>query len=116
MNIDFVKVPFSNNPSMSRYEGQIFNKNPSKIYLLEKQKQLSKFGDSIYGQTKVSIDNELLLKTLKFLNFNNLTTIKELTLMLEEDFAVMYEGKMELGSICFPSGWEFKEKLGKDFT
>ena len=36
--------------------------------------------------------------------------------MLEEDFAVMYEGKMELGSICFPSGWEFKEKLGKDFT
>lgn len=116
MNIDFVKVPFSNNPSMSRYEGQIFNKNPSKIYLLEKQKQLNKFGDSIYGQTKVSIDNELLLKTLKFLNFNNLTTIKELTLMLEEDFAVMYEGKMELGSICFPSGWEFKEKLGKDFA
>ena len=48
MNIDFVKVPFSNNPSMSRYEGQIFNKNPSKIYLLEKQKQLNKFGDSIY--------------------------------------------------------------------
>ena len=36
--------------------------------------------------------------------------------MLEEDFAVMYKGKMELGSICFPSGWEFKEKLGKDFT
>ena len=48
MNIDFVKVPFSNNPSMSRYEGQIFNKNPSKIYLLEKQKQLNKFGVTAY--------------------------------------------------------------------
>ena len=116
MNIDFVKVPFSNNPSMTRYEGQIFNKNPSKTYLLEKQKQLNKFGESIYGQTKVSINNELLIKTLKFFNFKNSTTIKELTLMLEEDFAVMYKGKMELGSVCFPSGWEFKDKLGKDFS
>ena len=69
MNIDFVKVPFSNNPSMSRYEGQIFNKNPSKIYLLEKQKQLNKFGDSIYGQTtylsKKAI--KLLISTLTLL-------------------------------------------------
>ena len=82
MNIDFVKVPFSNNPSMSRYEGQIFNKNPSKIYLLEKQKQLNKFGDSIYGQTKVSIDNELLLKTLKFLLITLCVHKMQLTVMM----------------------------------
>ncbi len=59
MNIDFVKVPFSNNPSMSRYEGQIFNKNPSKIYLLEKQKQLNKFGDSIYVSLFPQVKNYL---------------------------------------------------------
>ena len=36
--------------------------------------------------------------------------------MLEEDFAVMYEGKMELGSICFPSGWKPRQKLGKSLS
>ena len=28
----------------------------------------------------------------------------------------MFNGNMELGSICFPSGWDFSEKLGKNFA
>ena len=37
MNIDYVKTPFTNNPSMSRLEGTVFNQNPNERYLREKQ-------------------------------------------------------------------------------
>ena len=40
MNIDFVKVPFLNNPSMQKYEGQIVKKFPSDYYLEEKNVRL----------------------------------------------------------------------------
>ena len=32
MNIDYVKTPFTNNPSMTRLEGPVYNKNPEKVY------------------------------------------------------------------------------------
>ena len=44
MNIDFIKVPFSNNPSMQKYDGPIFNPHPDEKYLSEKQLQLKKYG------------------------------------------------------------------------
>ena len=40
MNIDYVKTPFTNNPSMTRLEGSVYNKNPEKVYLHEKQQQI----------------------------------------------------------------------------
>ena len=30
MNLDYVKIPFTNNPSMTRYDGPIYNKTPNK--------------------------------------------------------------------------------------
>ena len=45
MNIDFIKVPFSNNPSMQKYDGPLFNANPNEKYLSEKQLQLKKYGE-----------------------------------------------------------------------
>ena len=36
MNIDFVKTPFTNNPSMTRLGGgSVFNQNPEERYLAE---------------------------------------------------------------------------------
>ena len=49
MNLDYVKIPFTNNPSMTRYDGPIYNKTPNKNYLSEKAKQMEYFGNSIYG-------------------------------------------------------------------
>ena len=40
MNIDYVKTPFTNNPSMIRLEEAVYNQNPNKKYLQEKQKQV----------------------------------------------------------------------------
>ncbi len=36
MNIDYVKTPFTNNPSMTRLEGPAYNQNPNERYLAEK--------------------------------------------------------------------------------
>jgi len=116
MNLDYVKIPFSNNPSMIRFDGPVFNKSPDKNYIFEKEKQIKYFNENIYGQTNVSIENKLLDKLLFYFGFDKSLGIKDLSLMLEEDFAVMFNGKMELGSVCFPSGWDFSEKLGKDFS
>ena len=61
-------------------------------------------------------ENNLLEKLLVFFNFEKTLNIKDLSRRLEEDFALMFNGNMELGSICFPSGWDFSEKLGKNFA
>ena len=116
MNLDYVKIPFTNNPSMTRYDGPIYNKTPNKNYLSEKVKQMEHFGNSIYGETEISKTNNLLSKLIDYFDFDQPLSIKELSLKLEEDFAVMFKGKMELGSISFPSGWDFSEKLGKDLS
>lgn len=116
MKLDYVKVPFTNNPSMTRFDGPIYNKNPDKRYLIDKEKQFNFFEDSIYGQTTISKENNLLEKLLVFFNFEKTLNIKDLSRRLEEDFALMFNGNMELGSICFPSGWDFSEKLGKNFA
>ena len=49
MNIDYVKTPFTNNPSMTRLEGPVYNKNPEKVYLHEKQQQIDLLGDQLLG-------------------------------------------------------------------
>ena len=103
MKLDYVKVPFTNNPSMTRFDGPIYNKNPDKRYLIDKEKQFNFFEDSIYGQTTISKENNLLEKLLVFFNFEKTLNIKDLSRRLEEDFAIMFNGNMELGSICFPS-------------
>ena len=36
MNLDYVKIPFTNNPSMTRYDGPIYKQTPDKNYLTEK--------------------------------------------------------------------------------
>jgi len=113
MNIDFVKTPFTNNPTMSRHDGPIFNKKPDSRYLIEKQKEIEIFGENLLGETELSKSKNLLFKLLNFCSLDENISLHEASVSLEEDFAVMYKGKMELVSVCFPSGWRPKEKLGK---
>ena len=70
MNLDYVKIPFTNNPSMTRYDGPIYNKTPNKNYLSEKVKQMEYFGNSIYGETDISKTNNLLNKLIDYFDFD----------------------------------------------
>ena len=116
MNINFVKTPFTNKPTMSRHHGQIFNKTPNQTYIFEKQKQLELYGKKLYGQTKLSEEKNLLDKFLSYCKLNKNFSLYETTLCFEEDFSIMYLGNMELVSVCFPSGWKPMDKLGKPLS
>ena len=116
MNIDYVKTPFTNNPSMTRLQEAAYNQTPNKKYLDEKQKQVDLLGEKLLGETEISKKENLIEKFQNFCNLDKGLSLKEITTKLEEDFAIMYKGKMETVSVCFPSGWIPKEKLGKNLS
>ena len=116
MNINFVKTPFTNKPTMTRYHGPTFSKTPNQTYISEKQKQLNLFGEKLYGQTKLSEEKNLLDKFLSYCKLNKNFSLYETTLCFEEDFSIMHLGNMEVVSVCFPSGWKPMDKLGKPLS
>ena len=116
MNLDFVKTPFTNNPSMVRYEGIPYNKNPNQYYIKQKKKELKHNKEKLIGESKLSTDIELKKLVTTYIQVEKSLSLEELTLVLEEDFAVMHKGKMELASVCFPSGWIPTNKLGKNLS
>ena len=116
MNLDFVKTPFTNNPSMVRYEGNPYNKNPNQYYIKQKKKELKHNKEKLIGESKLSMDIELRKLVTTYIKGEKSLNLEELTLAVEEDFAVMHKGKMELASVCFPSGWIPSNKLGKNLS
>ena len=116
MNLSFVKTPFTNKPTMTLYNGPIFNKNPDIKYLNEKKKQLDLFGDKLFGETTFSKENKLFDRFLKFFELDQNLSLYQSTLLFEEDFAIMHCGNMEVVSVCFPSGWKPRQKLGKPLS
>ncbi|MDC3314730.1 DUF3445 domain-containing protein, partial [Acidimicrobiia bacterium] len=116
MNLDFVKTPFTNNPSMVRYQGNPYNKNPNQYYIKQKKKELKHNKEKLIGESKLSMDIELRKLVTTYIKGEKSLTLEELTLAVEEDFAVMHKGKMELASVCFPSGWIPSNKLGKHLS
>ena len=117
MNIDFIKVPFSNNPSMQKYDGPFFNKNPDEKYLSEKQLQVKKYGKDLFGQTEQYESSDLNKKVGQILELEETESLLETAMKVEEDLAVMHNGKLEAVCFCFPSGWipgrELKADLSK---
>ena len=117
MNIDFIKVPFSNNPSMQKYDGPLFNPNPDEKYLSEKQLQLKRYGKDLFGQTDQYQSSDLNKKVSQTLGLEGTESLLETAMQIEEDLAVMHNGKLEAICFCFPSGWipggELKSDLSK---
>ena len=117
MNIDFIKVPFSNNPSMQKYDGPLFNTNPDEKYLSEKQLQLKRYGKDLFGQTDQYQSSDLNKKVSQTLGLEGTESLLETAMQIEEDLAVMHNGKLEAICFCFPSGWipgrELKADLSK---
>ena len=117
MNIDFIKVPFSNNPSMQKYDGPLFNSKPDEKYLSEKHLQINKYGKDLFGQTEQYESSDLNKKVSQTLGLEETESLLETAMKVEEDLAVMHNGKLEAICFCFPSGWipgrELKADLSK---
>ena len=59
---------------------------------------------------------KLLDKVSDLLEMGKFKTIKDLSIQVEEDIAIMHKGKLEAISFCFPSGWIPTKALGQDFA
>ena len=116
MNIDFIKVPFSNNPSMQKYDGPLFNSNPDEKYLSEKHLQIKKYGKDLFGQTEQYESSDLNKKVSQTLGLEETESLLETAMKVEEDLAVMHNGKLEAICFCFPSGWIPGNKLSADLS
>ena len=116
MNIDFIKVPFSNNPTMQKFDGLLFNQNPNKEYLLDKEAQFKKYGADLHGQTKQFKNMNLNRKVTELLGSNQSDSFFETAMKIEEDIAVMHNGKLVAVCFCFPSGWIPRNELNSDLS
>ena len=116
MHIDYVKTPFTNNPSMQKYSGPLLKENPRKMYLDEKLLQISTYGEDLYGESEIFRDSKLIELVCNKLGISLQKSLKDLSLLIEEDIAVMHKGKLEGISFCFPSGWIPSKAIGEDFS
>ena len=116
MNIDFIKVPFSNNPTMQKFDGLLFNQNPNKEYLLDKEAQFKKYGADLHGQTKQFKNMNLNRKVTELLGSNQSDSFFETAMKIEEDIAVMHSGKLVAVCFCFPSGWIPSNELNSNLS
>ena len=83
MNLDFVKTPFTNNPSMVRHEGMAYNLKPNQEYLEQKKKELKLHKDSLNGEEII----ELILDENQD-NFVEAISVVEYP-AIEEDFVAL---------------------------
>ena len=116
MHLDFIKTPFTNNPSMQKYSGDLINNSPRPEYIEEKIKQISLLEPELCGETELFQNLQLLDKVSDLLEMGKFKTIKDLSIQVEEDIAIMHKGKLEAISFCFPSGWIPTKALGQDFA
>ena len=101
---------------MQKYSGSLISEAPRSNYLEQKINEMSLYGTDLYGETELFKQLNLLEKVEEKLRTNKTTSIKELSLQIEEDIAVMHNGKLEAISFVFPSGWIPSKALGRDFS
>lgn len=106
MNIEeIVKVPYTTQPRMSRNTGDVFNTNPSRFYLDQKEIQLKTFGHDLYGTNLQCEKNEIIRKCEEFAGKPVTNNIIDFAMNFEEDVAIMHNGVLSAICFCFPSSW-----------
>lgn len=109
-----IKVPYTVTPDISKYEGAAFNTNPDKVYLEQKRRELNTLGSEL-GFTLLH-GHEFVKDLSEFCGFKPTNSITEIALQLEEDIAILYDGKLVSMLFCFPSGFKPTEKVGMSFA
>lgn len=109
MLIDFVKVPYTTGPNMIRNTGPVFISPPNQNIINQKKEQIEKFGKDLYSQEN-NIE-KIIAKAAEYCNVYT-DNVLDLALRLEEDVAIMYQGRLAAICFCFPSGFIPSERVG----
>ena len=109
MQIDFIKVPYTTGPNMIRNTGPVFISKPKLEIMKKKKEELEKYKLDLYGQAPGV--EKIIEKAANFCDVYS-NKIEDLALRLEEDVAVMHQGKLAAICFCFPSGFIPSERIG----
>ena len=109
MQIDFVKVPYTTGPNMIRNTGPVFNLKPNKDIIKLKKQELEKFNKDLWAQQPGL--EKVIEKAAQYCNVYS-DQIVDLSLRLEEDVAVMHQGKLAAICFCFPSSFIPSHRVG----
>lgn len=113
MPIDFVKVPYTTGPNMIRNTGPVFISPPNLEIIKSKKKELERYGTDLWAQDPTATD--AVRQAAEYCNVYS-DNITDLALRLEEDVAVMHQGKLAAICFCFPSGFIPSERVGMSLS
>jgi hypothetical protein len=108
-----IKIPYTVTADISKYDGEVFNRISNSHYLTQKQIELDKFGSGL-GYTLLS-GFSLVEDLSLYCGFKKTNDIREIALQLEEDVAILYNGRLVSMCFCFPSGFRPMDKMGMTF-
>ncbi len=108
-----VKVPYTVAADITKYAGEVFNPSPDPQYLQQKVIELGRLGHDVaaFDQEGKGLAKHLAAYTGKY----GIDDIRDLSLQLEEDVAILQDGVLRAICFCFPSGFVPAAKLGMGF-
>jgi hypothetical protein len=109
MQIDFVKTPYTTGPNMIRNSGPVFISPPDQKIIQSKKLELERYSTDLWAQSE-NVE-KVISKAAEYCNVYT-DNIVDLALRLEEDIAVMYQGRLAAICFCFPSGFKPAERVG----
>ena len=109
MQIDFVKTPYTTGPNMIRNTGPVFISSPDLDIIQKKKEELTKYNTDLFGQ--IAGSESIVERAARYCGVYS-NQIQDLALRLEEDVAVMHQGKLTAICFCFPSGFIPSQRLG----
>jgi hypothetical protein len=109
MQIDFVKTPYTTRPNMIRNTGPVFVFPPNREIIKAKKQELERYGTDLWAQQPGM--ESVVKKAAEYCNVYS-DNIVDLALRLEEDVAIMHQGKLAAICFCFPSGFKPSEIIG----
>ena len=112
MILDFIKIPYTTQPSMSRNLGGIFNLDPDPKIIEEKRRELEKYKEDLHFVTHESTINRLIPRAAKLCGKRETNDIVEFALNFEEDVAILHRGILAAICFCFPSSWIPSSRIG----
>ena len=109
MNLEeIVRVPYTTQPHMKRYDGPLLV-DPDPKVIEQKRIELRKWDSKLFAIAK---DNPFVGRVSEHLNLQKTKSIVQLALQMEEDFAILHKGRLHEICFCFPSSWKPAERVG----
>jgi len=110
-----VEVPYSTAPRMVRHQGALTHLPARTSYLEAKRAELASLGADLCAQIPHATLTPLLQHAAQVLHVpkpEQIQSIEDLALCLEEDVALMQDGVLSAICFCFPSSWVPAERIG----